>query len=117
MIRAAGLAGLVVGMALPAAAIGPLDLARCAGVADAIFDDYEANQETHLLDDLAFEAHVFFALAWDRADGNDVGLLHAARRDARAATFADGRTDDDVHTDVQACSDLRQAMGKRFRLP
>lgn len=116
-MRLAWLAVVAVGLAQPAAAAGALSLAQCAGVADAVFDDYDANQETHLLDDLAHEAHVFFALAWEKAKGKDTAVLHAARRDARATTFAEGRTDDDIHADVQACSDLRQGLGKGFRLP
>ncbi|MEM7026040.1 MAG: hypothetical protein AAF637_26195 [Pseudomonadota bacterium] len=92
-----------------AAANDALAFARCAGVADAVFEfDLNAG-DAEFLDDFANEAHIFMSLA-RRAGTESPAILHLARRDGYQALSSGKLSDDDTHTEVQACSDLRQQL-------
>ncbi|MEM1160464.1 MAG: hypothetical protein AAGJ28_05985 [Pseudomonadota bacterium] len=86
--------------------------ARCAGVADSVFDfDLKAG-DAELLDDIANEAHIFMVLA--RKEGtNSAASLHIQRRDSHRAISTGKLSGDDVQTELQACSDLREALERR----
>ena len=110
-IAALGVAGVAV--AGHSEATDPMEYARCAGVADAAFDQYRRDGETEYLDDRADEAHIFMALARRADHGRRSAALHLARNDGRKAMLREGATDDDLHTEVQWCSDLRQQLGRQ----
>jgi len=103
--------------AAPGVAAEATQLAGCAGVADAAFDRYHSESDTEYLDNLADEAYIFFALARHSASGELSAELHLdrlyARRElARLMLLDDMASEDDAHTLVQACSDLRQALAR-----
>jgi len=91
----------------------PMEYARCAGVADARFEQQRRDGETEYLDGTADEAHIFMVLARRLDQGRRSAALHLARSDGHKAMLRQGATDDDLHTEVQWCSDLRQQLDRQ----